>query len=65
MINNKVKLNYHLFYVILFKDVMYSVIVEISILFSYVDVGGTSTTSVVLDEVLEEAPKWKVLRVSE
>ncbi|PRQ18415.1 putative RuvA domain 2, restriction endonuclease type II [Rosa chinensis] len=26
------------------------------------DVGGTSTTSVVLDEVLEEAPKWKVLR---
>lgn len=51
--------------VILFKDIMYSVLVEISILFSYVDVGGTSTTSVVLDEVLEEAPKWKVLRVSE
>lgn len=32
-------------------------------------VGGTSSTStssrIVLDEVLEEAPKWKVLRVSE
>lgn len=29
--------------------------------------GGTSPTStkVVLEEVLEEAPKWKVLRVSE
>lgn len=38
-------------------------------LFAYVTVGGTSSTStssrIVLDEVLEEAPKWKVLRVSE
>ena len=35
----------------------------------YVAVGGTSSAStssgLVLEEVLEEAPKWKVLRVSE
>lgn len=35
----------------------------------YVEAGGSSSSntniSIVLDEVLEEAPKWKVLRVSE
>lgn len=35
----------------------------------FVEHGGSSLTSTnattVLDEVLEEAPKWKVLRVSE
>lgn len=59
------KPNYQFCFVILFKNITFSVLLKTLVLFSYVDVGGTSTTSVVLDEVLEEAPKWKVLRVSE